>query len=524
MNLVRALLELVAVLAAGDHRGEVERDQSGALAPLTLRQRAGLLASRKMRDRPIVLLHGYSAKAASLSRWRGILEDRGYQTRDIRVGEYISLSNEVTIKDIAEGFDRALRFDTGLPDDQEFDAIVHSTGGLVIREWVTSYAQRRGRLKHLIGLAPAMFGSPMAHRGRGALGAIFKGDKNPLGPDFMEAGDRILEALELGSSYTWELAHRDLLTPEELDGHVISGSEGRQPHGEARVAEPVYGDSDTTPYPFIFIGRDRYKLEGLFVHEDGYDGTVRWAGAGLNARKLIIDLTRLPAPEARVAAPARRSVPVPLVLIEGRNHATILSDPPEDLVSMVMEALEVSSMDQYLSWAEKYTSLGEKGPRDEQRWQQFVVRVVDERGDPVPDWYLEVGAMEGDAFEPLRSFGFDVHPFTGDTSYRAFHADLTELAEQQQGRALKLRLTAPSGTQLVAYHGFGSQTYTPEGSEREDENAVWDAQIDLTPHLPEGTRLFRPYTTTLVEIRLNREPLPPQGPTKLAHFVDLDAT
>jgi hypothetical protein len=69
------------------------------------------------------------------------------------------------IKDIAEGLDRAFRFHPLLKDDaQDFDAIVHSTGMLVLRSWLTNYGAavtsnaRLKRLKHLIGLAPATWG------------------------------------------------------------------------------------------------------------------------------------------------------------------------------------------------------------------------------------------------------------------------------------------------------------------------------------------------------------------------------
>src|SRR5262249_7697423 len=98
------------------------------------------------------------------------------------------LTNEITIKDIAEGFDRALRTHCGTDKDQPFDAIVHSTGMLVLRCWLTTNPIGRQRLKLLIGLAPATFGSPLAHKGRGFIGAIFKGNR-VLGPDFLEAGD-----------------------------------------------------------------------------------------------------------------------------------------------------------------------------------------------------------------------------------------------------------------------------------------------------------------------------------------------
>src|SRR5687767_4738191 len=159
--------------------------------------------------RPIVLVHGYSDAAPSFGKWRDALTSRGYDAKTIHLGNYVSLSNEITIKDIAEGFDRALRI-SSLGDDQPFDAIVHSTGMLVVREWLAGtigsgdstdlMQKRQRRLKHLIGLAPATFGSPLAHKGRSWLGAIFKGGKQP-GPDFLEAGNLDRKSIRLNSSH-----------------------------------------------------------------------------------------------------------------------------------------------------------------------------------------------------------------------------------------------------------------------------------------------------------------------------------
>src|ERR1700741_1127331 len=109
-----------------------------------------------MPSRPVVIIHGYSDEGKNAASWCRELEKLKYDTRELlHVIDYVSLTNEVTIKDIAEGFDRALRIRAGLNEGQEFDAIVHSTGMLVIRSWLTAYAGRRDRLKHLIGLAPA---------------------------------------------------------------------------------------------------------------------------------------------------------------------------------------------------------------------------------------------------------------------------------------------------------------------------------------------------------------------------------
>src|SRR6185436_19909606 len=141
---------------------------------------------------PVILIHGYSDQGTSFNKWREALQAQGYEVTNLYTSNYATLANEISISDIAEGFDRALRIQTRLKPDDNFDAIVHSTGMLVIRAWLANYASRRSRLKHLIGLAPGSFGSPLAHKGRSWLGALFKGNRDWRGPDFLEAGDQIL--------------------------------------------------------------------------------------------------------------------------------------------------------------------------------------------------------------------------------------------------------------------------------------------------------------------------------------------
>ena len=226
--------------------------------------------------RPVVLIHGYSAEGRDFETLKQALVSRGIESKDIAICNYVSLNNEVTIKDIAEGLDRAFRMHQVFGNDtQEFDAIVHSTGMLVLRAWLVNAGApatnpRLKRLKHLIGLAPATWGSPQAHKGRTWLGALVKGNRQ-LGPDFLNAGDRVLEGLELGSKFTWDLAHQDLLGPE-----------------------PFYDNGPDTPYVTVFIGNTPYDGLASVANDPGTDGTVRWSGCSLNARKITIDLTRVP--------------------------------------------------------------------------------------------------------------------------------------------------------------------------------------------------------------------------------------
>ena len=79
---------------------------------------------------PLVLIHGYSATGDAFDKVRDALLAEYAERKlplsiaDINICTYISLNNEVTIADIAEGLDRAFREHPVLKDAPEFDAIV----------------------------------------------------------------------------------------------------------------------------------------------------------------------------------------------------------------------------------------------------------------------------------------------------------------------------------------------------------------------------------------------------------------
>ncbi|HEY4900994.1 MAG TPA: hypothetical protein VIH91_09285, partial [Terriglobales bacterium] len=95
-------------------------------------------------SRPLLLIHGYSATGLDFEPLCNALKEKGIQAVDLNIGNYVSLNNEITIKDIAEGLDRAFRMHQALNSAQEFDAIVHSTGMLVVRSWLTNYGAAVG--------------------------------------------------------------------------------------------------------------------------------------------------------------------------------------------------------------------------------------------------------------------------------------------------------------------------------------------------------------------------------------------
>lgn len=432
---------------------------------------------------PVVLIHGYSDVGSSFQRWADVLKSK----HEVHICSYQSLTNEVTIKDIAEGLDRALRTCADLKADEPFNAIVHSTGMLVLRSWLTTYPKRRDRLKRLIGLAPATFGSPVARMGRSWLGAMVKGNKDE-GPDFLEAGDKILDALELASPFTWNLAHQDLFCEPEF-----------------------YGPDRGTPYAFVFCGTDMYGGFRRFVNSPGTDGTVRIAGCALNARKFRIDLSRAPERQEgkgdqRITITQNKTIDFPVWLIKGKTHGSILSDPPKYLQELVSEALDVTTLDEYKTWHAKATEKTQDERERYEQWQQFIVHAIDERGDPISDYQIELYSMEDDTSLDLH-LDPDIYKF--DSSFRSYHVDVRDLISMV-GK-LYVKVIAKSGSALVDYRGIGS--------EKKGEDGLWDAMIPITLSTDDGQNFFQPFTTTLIELVLNRDPKPfDQDRVKLCYF------
>lgn len=434
--------------------------------------------------RPIILIHGYSDSDTAFSHWSEYLASCGYDVASIHACNYKTLTNEVTIKDIAEAFDRALKYEAMLSEDDTFDVIVHSTGILVIRAWLSAYAKRRGRVRHLIALAPATFGSPLAHKGRSWLGAIFKGNKE-LGADFLEAGNEVLDALELGSRFTWDLAHQDIL------------------------GEECFSLEPDTPYVFVMCGASPYDGLRRPINKPGTDGTVRFAGCALNCRKILLDLTSegLDGTE-RVTIGPWCNQEIPLIAVENLNHGTILSDPNGMIKDLVSTALKVEDEQQFRSWVDhaKKATGGLVSP-----WQQFVMRVLDERGDPVTDYHVE---LIGNLGTQIAAFDLDVHVYSRDRSLRCFHVNHEEIIRGNL-RELKLRIIASSGSSLVGYRGYS-------GGEKDNLSRAedkWNAIMDITELLDsEHFRFFHPLTTTLIEVKVNREPLPAFGRNGILQF------
>jgi pimeloyl-ACP methyl ester carboxylesterase len=462
---------------------------------------------------PLVLIHGYSANDRSFEPWRKkLIEKRNLDPNSVFTVDYKTLANNVSINDIAEGFDRALREDIGLHESAAFDAVVHSTGMLVIRAWLARYAamDRPRRLRHLIALAPATNGSPVAHKGRSWIGALVKGSKDWRGPDFMEAGEDVLKGLELASEFTWNLAERDLFG----DGNTARFKQGKD-----------------SPYVFTFCGDtglgviSDFATQAVGTKINGSDGVVRWAGAALNSRRLLIDfsrsMTRNGAGEAEFKASEWSNQDNKLILWPGMNHSTIMDKDIDKIIDLVCDAFHVNSDADYTMWTARAQQAAQKAANSRRRkardWQQFVIRVRDELGAGVKDWSIGLSVQRKGARAAKAIKIDDLHPYGLDKSYRCLHVDLQEAgidpaSDLNQVEALSMELNLSTNSPYVLYE---HPSRIESSSHRDDLTSVGDGltsiKADLKPFLKPNQYNFilpMPNTTTFIEIIVNRSPSP----------------
>jgi len=213
---------------------------------------------------PILLIHGYSSegKSNSVEKIYGSLPKelklkfgKGV-IKTLNLSRWLSLDNGVMLDDVSYAMQRALQNE--YPDllESGFHAIIHSTGALVVRNWIKNYSAKPSPIQNLVHLAGANFGSGLAHIGQGQLSRW----KNYLSQG-TGVGKHILNELEFGCSKT-------------LDLHTYFLAEGNDMYQDYRVQEFNIIGSQTLG--FLRMVPIRY------VKEDSSDNTVRTSATNLN--------------------------------------------------------------------------------------------------------------------------------------------------------------------------------------------------------------------------------------------------
>ena len=468
----------------------------------------------------VAIVHGWSDTSESFRDLRDFLVRNGHDAAQIFLGDYISMDDDVRIEDVAKRMQVVLdEMVAARRLTRPFDLIVHSTGGLVAREWVVRFypTGRDCPAKRIIMLAPANFGSALAAMGKSMVGRLAKGWNN-----WFQTGTHMLHGLELASPYQWSLACRDLLDP-------TPGGNGDGP----------YGDGEDKVWPFVIIGSRGYP-SGLrqIVNENGSDGTVRVAAANMNVVGMTIDFSENPAtPPIRPWHRRSGGLRVPFAVLPDRDHSTIVR-PAEDpgsqpvfsrhLGQLILTALNCDTPAEYRAIQKDWDLASEAtaalahnqaalqnafatdppDPAALHQYFQVVTRVRDDHGQPVDDYFLEFFAPQQRSDRATIYFHKevleDVHVNKQAPSLRALYIDRNDLLAnyyalipQENKREVAMSISAAEVGPNIRY--FDKTRVGARGSLIVHKEAD-EAKEQLL------ARLFR-NTTHLVEIVIPRQPI-----------------
>ena len=346
----------------------------------------------------VLIIHGWSDTSKSFHPLADFLNKHGYQATELWLSDYISMDDDVLVADVGKRMGQVIdkMIHTGELNNT-FDVIVHSTGGLVAREWLTKYYEGRAEqcpMKRLIMLAPANYGSKLAAMGQSMLGRIVTGYNN-----WFHTGKAMLDDLELASPYQWELVQRDLLqSPGDPNNYKY--------YGPDRV------------WPFVIMGTHPYtSLLRQIVNEDGADGTVRVCAANLNTHGVTLDFRESDISKAiKLWSSRLDGFDIPLAVLSTRTHGSII-DPdrvdsenqdsiPEtpsqkaELGNLILQALGCQDFQAYKNIAVNWNLITEATaslhnqrniatPEIYHQYMQGNFSVTDDYGQYVNDYYLE---------------------------------------------------------------------------------------------------------------------------------------
>jgi hypothetical protein len=468
-----------------------------------------------------VIIHGWSDVSDSFQGLKKRLVAEGVGTvKEILYADYESREDSITFNDVVSGLHDCFRAE-GIIDEEgkalkKIDVIVHSTGGLVIRNWIYCYYYKDGdRIKDcpvekIVMLAPANFGSPLAHRGKSFLGSLIKG-RWKMG-DFLEVGRQLLNGLELASPFQWRLAHQDLLS--------------EKPYFNATQIQVT-----------VLVGAKDYEGVRGWVNKPGTDGTVVIAGTSIDTVKVVLDFAR-PDDDGEDYVPfawneTNAADDFAFGVLKELDHGSIVGESAEggsEVSGHIVTALKASTAAEFralqksLEEVTKQTYAETAEDEDgnivpaHQVYQQFVVHAMDQFGEEVRDFTLEFFvlaarkvtdagvindgriAWKEEAYTQLMNDAMlrEVHTHSIDSSFRRLLVDLEEVKAILTGAATEL------GEPVV----LGMRVYVPDVDKgiKYDVDALQNIVI-VDPRRGEGKgmKFFYPNTTTLVELRVRRK-------------------
>lgn len=431
-----------------------------------------------MAQNPLLIIHGWSDHATSFQHLAMILQQQLKQ--DIHLfdlADYLSMDDEITFDDIVTAMEHAWHKHQLPTKPYSVDVIVHSTGGLVVRDWLSrNFTPETCPIKHLVMLAPANFGSPLAHKGQAFIGRIIKGFS---GEKMFQVGEKILQGLELASPYTWELALQDRFGAQEF-------------YGPGRILCTV------------LVGNTGYTGISAAANENGSDGVVRIATANMNCAYLDADFSQNPLNPTYVFQAS--SGITAFGILDGEDHSSITARdgaPRNPLtISTIIGGLTVADQN-FFDWCQQLNELtqnvmlqGRQNPYTHS-YQNSVFLVQNQYGEHIPDYFLEFYTPNGDQNWFAQVFHQDVisnaHPYGQDNSYRSLYINYTLLQQQFAKTWEQMCLSLTALPEFKRNGNVGYRTFTDD-----DIGAIQFSKEQVA-------KLFAPNRTLLTRITIRRE-------------------
>jgi hypothetical protein len=409
----------------------------------------------------VFLVHGWSVSdTTTYQALHAKLGESGYDLHEIFLGRYVTLDDQATIPDLARAMHQALVRQLGKPpwQGQTFHIITHSTGALVVRQWIANLYDGKaaqGRpLKNVVFLAGPHFGSRLAHQGRSMLSRIRYGG---------DTGREILNALELGSDFSWRLNEQWLDTStwkkKGVRPYCLIGSTAK-PGFLARTLVPA-------------------------TNEKGSDGVVRVATGNLNFRRYEVDLV------AKRMKKAGEITGVPFGALEPYEH----SGPDTGIMNSIktgsnrrnhqafdeiLKCLAVKNATEYREQADRLAAITAQTGSAKGIFAQVDFRIRDMDGKPVRDYSIVMGHPVREGIKPAKIVS-DVHKNRVDDNHISFYLDMSKV---DSTNTYVLSIEAETGSPLVEFDDSWRPLYTA-------------GQIH---------ELLMDHQTTQVDVRLSREP------------------
>jgi pimeloyl-ACP methyl ester carboxylesterase len=439
---------------------------------------------------PTIVIHGWSDTSSSFKRLSTFLARNGHDIRHIYLADYLSMHDEIKLDDVAYAMKRALEKETVAMERHSFNVVVHSTGALVVRAFLQQFCRNpEGELdpelcpiKHFLMFAPANFGSYLGKLGKSMVGRLVKGWK---WDGFMETGKRLLDALELGSPISRELAIRDLFDPNF----------------------PIF--SPEHMISTVVVGTNAFDdAVKSMVHENGSDGTVRVSTASLNASYFKLSF-RHNAQPGLLQVP-RNSEPVALAVFD-RNHGNVYKDlvsQREEWRKTVLDALSIepdaypSHRDSCSTITEQTFDLGRDRRMREVRkrfheYMHVVFRVKDQFGEAVDDYFVEFYSQDDEEQEVFVKIHSEILEKVSvnslDRSIRSLLFDITDLKKElaeNPDYAVYMRLIVANPSHDISYE------HTPAVEQNSGIEVFSNSQeLFMQPNCP-----------VMVDVELERQP------------------